>query len=495
MKLSKILILLCLLCVLLAGCGDTAGPAGNPGETTAPEQTEMLVLVGGADAYTLIRDEDFGKLGTAATVELHKLLDNATGLDTDWVQKGAEPTFGSFEILLGPTNRPESVALTETLGAHDYCIAVEGKKLVINGGSEEALANAVYYMQKNEVVTRNDAGQIVIPADFSYRFDGADTRDEYIENPDLFLCSWVLDFDVPAWMTDYEEKKAAMADPDGRMLSSIHRGDFQNYPENSIEGIISAIRMGADSIELDIYRSRDGVLVLMHDATLDRTTDFAQKAGKNGLPTSNLISDWSFAELRQLRLRMNNKKSTDYVIPTFEEALRVCCGRTTIRLDKFGGWDWHEEVYPLVRKYGAYDTCIINYHFKLDEQLAIVAQIQKDSGGVTPPVYYRIYSDEAKSWAAQLKSVERQGLSPMLRWQDFDAETAEDDINAVFAQLKAAVQGKYRIYVDGHKMNGGAETPEYWTYLHQNGVNFVLTDDGMAIQKFIAENFEPTPYS
>ncbi|MBE6575876.1 MAG: glycerophosphodiester phosphodiesterase family protein [Ruminococcaceae bacterium] len=491
MKLSNILILLGLLCLLLTGCGGTDSPAEKPEETTAPEQ-EMLILVGGADAYTIIRDEDFGKLGTAATVELHKLLNNAVGVDTDWVQKGADPIFGSFEILLGPTNRPESA---ETLGVNDYRIAVEGKKLVINGGSETAVANAVYYLKKNEVFTRTDGGQITIPADYAYHFDGGDTREEYIENPDLFLCSWVLEFDVPEWMTDYEEKKAAMADPDGRLLSSIHRGDFQNYPENSIEGIISAIRMGADSVELDIYRSRDGVLVLMHDATLDRTTDFAQKAGKNGLPTSNQICDWSFAELRQLRLRMNNKQPTDYVIPTFEEALRVCCGRTTIRLDRFGEWNWDGEIYPLVRKYGAYDTCIINYHFKLDEQLAIVAQIQKDSGGVTPPVYYRIYSDEAKSWAAQLKSIERQGLSPMLRWQDFNAETAEDDITAVSAQLKAAVQGKYRIYVDGHKMNGGAETPEYWTYLHQNGVNFVLTDDGMAIQKFIAENFEPTPYS
>ena len=495
MKLSKILVLLCLFCVLLISCGDTADPVVDPVETDAPEQTEMLVLVGGADAYTLIRDEDLGNIGSDAASELYKLLDKATAIETDWVQKGTEPVFGSFEILLGATNRPESIAMTETLGAHDYCIAVEGRKLVISGGTDTALANAVYYMKKNEVLTRNDAGQIVIPADYYYRFDGADSREDYIENPDLFLCSWVLEFDVPEWMTDYEEKKAALADPDGRMMSSHHRADDTYYPENTIEGIISAIHMGADNLELDLRLTRDGVVVLMHDDTLNRTTDWAAKAGQNGLPTSNKISDWSLEELRQLRVRTSsNQQSGEYLIPTFEEALQVCVGRTTIRLDKLGEWEWEEDVYPLVKKYNAYETCVINHNHSLEVQLDIVAQTQKDSGGVTPPVLHKIHGDEANGWAAKLRSLERQGLTPILRWQDFSASDPETCINAVSAQLKAAVQGKCRIYVDGHTMSGGAETPEYWTYLHENGVNFVLADDGMAIQKFIAENFEPTPY-
>ena len=106
MKLSKILILLCLFCVLLAGCGDTADHAVDPGETTAPEEKEMLVLVGGADSYTLIRDEDFGQIGTAATVALHKFLDNAIGLDTDWVQKGGNLPSAALRFSLAPLTVP-----------------------------------------------------------------------------------------------------------------------------------------------------------------------------------------------------------------------------------------------------------------------------------------------------------------------------------------------------------------------------------------------------
>ena len=51
------------------------------------------------------------------------------------------------------------------------------------------------------------------------------SREMNIENPDLFQCSWSSEFDVPAWMTDYNEKLAAYAEADGRMMSAFHRGE------------------------------------------------------------------------------------------------------------------------------------------------------------------------------------------------------------------------------------------------------------------------------
>ena len=76
--------------------------------------------------------------------------------------------------------------------------------------------------------------------------------------------------------------------------------------------------------------------------------------------TSALVSDWTFEELRQLRLKCNGEQ-TDYLIPTFEEALQVCKGRTTIRLDKYGVWDWDEDVYPLIKKVGAIPWAVLIY--------------------------------------------------------------------------------------------------------------------------------------
>src|SRR5690606_6563807 len=71
-----------------------------------------------------------------------------------------------------------------------------------------------------------------------------------------------------------------------------HRADWRNYPENSIGAIRSAIAMGVDVLELDVQRSSDGVLVLMHDARLDRTT-----SGKGK------VSETDYAAIKELRLR------------------------------------------------------------------------------------------------------------------------------------------------------------------------------------------------
>jgi glycerophosphoryl diester phosphodiesterase len=51
-----------------------------------------------------------------------------------------------------------------------------------------------------------------------------------------------------------------------------HRGDRAHAPENTVESLLQAVAKGADAVEFDLHLSRDGVPVLMHDPTLDRTT-------------------------------------------------------------------------------------------------------------------------------------------------------------------------------------------------------------------------------
>lgn len=52
-----------------------------------------------------------------------------------------------------------------------------------------------------------------------------------------------------------------------------HRGDSRNYPENTLPAFESAVRMGIDVVETDIHLTKDGVLVIWHDPTLERNTD------------------------------------------------------------------------------------------------------------------------------------------------------------------------------------------------------------------------------
>ena len=70
---------------------------------------------------------------------------------------------------------------------------------------------------------------------------------------------------------------------------SGHRGWFDKCPENTIESFQAALDLGVDQIETDIRVTKDGELVLMHDATVDRTTDGTGK-----------VIDYTLAELKQL---------------------------------------------------------------------------------------------------------------------------------------------------------------------------------------------------
>jgi glycerophosphoryl diester phosphodiesterase len=63
-----------------------------------------------------------------------------------------------------------------------------------------------------------------------------------------------------------------LLDPGARLVIG-HRGNRAHAPENTVESLREAAALGADAVEFDLRVSRDGRLVVMHDATLDRTTD------------------------------------------------------------------------------------------------------------------------------------------------------------------------------------------------------------------------------
>jgi len=80
------------------------------------------------------------------------------------------------------------------------------------------------------------------------------------------------------------------------VLVVSHRADWRNAPENSLQAIQNCIDMGVDMVEIDLKRTKDGHLILMHDKTIDRTT-----TGK-GRP-----EDFTLAELHEFRMRNGAK--------------------------------------------------------------------------------------------------------------------------------------------------------------------------------------------
>ena len=464
---------------LLAACRSENSPAVTD---------TMVHLIGGEHTYTIIYDKDFGKNEVSACEALNERLGGSLVLTADQDENGGETAGGEYEILLGMTNRPESAALGEGLGRFDYRIAIEKEKLVVVGGSEEAFINAIALLVRGEDISAEGT----IARDYNFYFDGADTRDEYIANPDLFLCNWALKFDVPEWMTDFEEKIAAFADTDGRMMSSIHRSDSLNYPENSIEGVISAMKMGADNIEIDVRLTSDGVAVLMHDESLKRTTDWIDKAGKNGLPESEKLSDWTFEQLRQLRLTAKSGDDNEYLIPTLKEVLQVCNERTTVRLDKFDVWDWDKDIYPLIQETGAWRTCILSEFFSLAKRQEIVRTIKEDSG--KDVLMFQTFShSKSEEWEVLKDTLNEKGCQFIAIWRDPDVKYIKRYVRQVQENL-IQVKDDTRIYMFAHTLFGGTEDAESWDYLYENGIDFVVADIALEIQKYIAENFEPTPY-
>jgi glycerophosphoryl diester phosphodiesterase len=106
-------------------------------------------------------------------------------------------------------------------------------------------------------------------------------------------------------------------------LISAHRGgDTDGYPENAIETFQYWAKQFPLIIECDVRLSKDSALVLMHDETLDRTSNGTGRIGK-----------YTLAELKELRLKDTNGELTNFQIPTLEEALTWGKGNVLFTLD------------------------------------------------------------------------------------------------------------------------------------------------------------------
>lgn len=115
-----------------------------------------------------------------------------------------------------------------------------------------------------------------------------------------------------------------LRDPEDTSIMVVsHRGNWHEFPENSLAAIESCIEHGVDMLEIDIRPTRDGQYVLMHDKTLERSTTGQGK-----------VSHYSVQQLKQFRLNDKNGNPTEHTIPTLEEALAVCHNKILVYLDK-----------------------------------------------------------------------------------------------------------------------------------------------------------------
>ena len=133
-------------------------------------------------------------------------------------------------------------------------------------------------------------------------------------------------------------------------IVSGHRGGMEmGFPENSIETFENTLKYLPSFFEVDPRLSKDSVIVLMHDATLNRTTNGKGK-----------VSDYTLAELKKLRLKDVNGNLTNAQIPTLEEAIIWARGKTILSLDWKGVP--FEMTADLVKKLKATHYVIVGLH-------------------------------------------------------------------------------------------------------------------------------------
>ncbi|MFM7078320.1 MAG: glycerophosphodiester phosphodiesterase family protein, partial [Bacteroidota bacterium] len=127
--------------------------------------------------------------------------------------------------------------------------------------------------------------------------------------------------------------RSKLKNQDPKVLVVAHRADPIRFPENSLAGIEFCIKHGVDIIEVDVQKTKDGKLILMHDATVNRTTN-----GKGR------VSHLTWGQISKLRLLDNQRKATEQRVPLLEDVLRMAKGKIIVNIDKAGS------NMPLIRK-------------------------------------------------------------------------------------------------------------------------------------------------
>ena len=190
------------------------------------------------------------------------------------------------------------------------------------------------------------------------------TRDTYTQDPEAFLPVYRFINRIPPEELTLERKRQVLNDPAERIFVIAHRGEHTFYPENSLEAAISAWRCGADSVEVDIQKSADGIWMCMHDPSVDRTTNAAEFLGRPGFPDSPLLSNWTYEQLRQLRLTDSYGKLTPFQIPTLAEILQLCHNRMYIHIDK--QFSVTDDIFPMMEEMNIFQCVYLVNKIRID---------------------------------------------------------------------------------------------------------------------------------
>ena len=265
-------------------------------------------------------------------------------------------------------------------------------------------------------------------------------------------------------LNDFKSKK---------VLVVSHRGDWRNAPENSLQAFKNCIDMGVDMIEIDLHKTKDGQLVLMHDNTINRTTDGKGK-----------VSDYTLAELKKLHPRNGMGRVTFHQPPTLEEVLNLSKGKILINIDK--GYDYFKDVYVLLEKTGTTDQVVIKSGYDY-------AKVKADNGDVLNKVIYMPIVNLNKPDAEKMIDSYK-ALKPVAIECCFSQVTPD-----VLRLLKKVNENGSKIWINSlwPSLNAGhdddravelGEPDETWGWILKQGAALIQTDRPQALINYLKKH-------
>jgi glycerophosphoryl diester phosphodiesterase len=237
-----------------------------------------------------------------------------------------------------------------------------------------------------------------------------------------------------------------------QVLVAAHRADHEVCPENSIPAIQSAIDKGIDIVELDIRETKDGVLVLMHDESVEKKTDGQGK-----------VSELTFAALQAFHLKREGIVTTEK-IPTFESALQLAKGKIMIDID-----------FKADTKSALHSTCKIVQAMGMQKQVLFFVYDYKDADAVMAiapdiPVMPRVRN------AAQTMAVVEQARYPILHG---------DDSFYTDSLMQIARKANMRVWMNALGDYDDLGEPGFDSLLQKKAVNVIQTDRPSALLQYL----------
>lgn len=226
-----------------------------------------------------------------------------------------------------------------------------------------------------------------------------------------------------------------------------HRGDHTEAPENTLDAYETAVRDDADFGETDLRMTKDGVIVLMHDDKVDRTTDGTGR-----------VSSFTFEGIRALKIK--GARRADEKVPTFEELLRDVKGKLYIYMDIKAVRA--KDVLPLLKKYDM-EHDVIAYVYSPDQ----VDEWHRDAPQIPVITDFEMKSDAQieKTWSAHPFAITDGGS------EDYSKSYVE-----TWHRLKVAVVPD---------IQGQDEAPAKWQPVIDIGVDGLQTDHPKALIEYL----------